>query len=283
MTTLDFTPKPAFTGPGGPVGFLELEITRECQARCQHCYSNSGPAAGSGAMTAGDWRAVIAQAGAHPDITTVQFIGGEPTQHPEFAGLVRHALDVGLGVAIYTNLIEVTPALWELYEDDRVRLSASWYSADRAEHDRILGYPGAYVATWANLRSAVRRGIEVKVGIVRVLADQDVDGAVAQLTEIGITDYNIDDARPVGRALGRGQATTVDDLCGMCGRGRAAIDTNGQLMPCVLGRAFTAGNVRDTPLAELLAGERWAQIVAAIPGKADVCNPADSNDCDPSR
>lgn len=281
MTTLDFTPKPTVLDRE-PVRFLELEITRDCQARCQHCYSNSGPTAGSGTMTGDHWHEVIEQAGAHPDITTVQFIGGEPTQHPEFTRLVRHALDAGLGVAVFTNLIEVTPELWELYEDDRVRLSTSWYSADRAEHDRILGYPGAYVATWANLRFAVRRGIAVKVGIVRVLDGQDVDGAVAQLTEIGVTNYNIDDARPVGRALGRGQATTVDDLCGMCGRGRAAIDTNGRLMPCVLGRTFDAGNVRETPLAELLAGERWAQIVAAIPGKAERCGPADSNDCDPA-
>ncbi|MDL4773618.1 SPASM domain-containing protein [Actinomadura xylanilytica] len=74
----------------------------------------------------------------------------------------------------------------------------------------------------------------------------------------------------------------MHDLCGSCGRGRAAIDTSGRLMPCVLGRAFDAGNVRDAPLAELLAADRWSEVVASIPGKAGRCGPADSNDCDPA-
>ncbi|GAA2618663.1 radical SAM protein [Actinomadura fulvescens] len=265
-----------------PVSFLELEITRDCTAACQHCYSNSGPTGGTGTMRPADWLRVIEQAAAHPTIETVQFIGGEPTMHPTFVGLVRFALGSGLQVAIFTNLIEVTPALWDLYGHERVRLSTSWYSADRAQHDRILRQPGAYDATWANLREVVRRDIPIKVGLVRVVDDQDIDGAVEQILGLGITNYNVDDARPVGRALGRGQRTTVDDLCGMCGDGRAAIDTTGRLMPCVLGRDFDAGNVHESALADLLAGGRWAEVVDAIPGKADRCGPADSNDCDPA-
>ncbi|GAA2636126.1 SPASM domain-containing protein [Actinomadura fulvescens] len=52
----------------------------------------------------------------------------------------------------------------------------------------------------------------------------------------------------------------------MCGDGRAAIDTNGRLMPCVLGRDFDAGNVRESALAALLTGDRWVEVVDAIPG-----------------
>ncbi|WP_329520423.1 radical SAM protein [Spirillospora sp. NBC_01491] len=75
-----------------PVAFLELEITRRCTAACLHCYSNSGPAGGTGTMTPADWTRVIEQAAAHPAIDTVQFIGGEPTLHPAFAELARFAL-----------------------------------------------------------------------------------------------------------------------------------------------------------------------------------------------
>ncbi|MGH3242891.1 MAG: radical SAM protein, partial [Spirillospora sp.] len=54
----------------------------------------------------------------------------------------------------------------------------------------------------------------------------------------------------------------------------------------VLGRGFDAGNVTETPLADLLNGEAWHRIVAAIPrraGTVHACNPSsDGNDCSPA-
>ncbi|WP_267965068.1 hypothetical protein [Streptomyces fulvoviolaceus] len=32
---------------------------------------------------------------------TVQFIGGEPTMHPQFAAMAEYALTAGLGVQVY--------------------------------------------------------------------------------------------------------------------------------------------------------------------------------------
>jgi hypothetical protein len=53
----------------------------------------------------------------------------------------------------------------------------------------------------------------------------------------------------------------------------------------VLGRFLVAGNVRDTPLTELFAGDTWREIVASVPelNACSTCTPADSNDCQPSR
>ena len=60
---------------------------------------------------------------------------------------------------------------------------------------------------------------------------------------------------------------------------------DGQLTPCVLGRFLVAGNVKDTPLGEILGSARWREILAAIPPQnaCVTCTPADSNDCNPSR
>jgi Iron-sulfur cluster-binding domain len=60
---------------------------------------------------------------------------------------------------------------------------------------------------------------------------------------------------------------------------------DGQLTPCVLGRFLVAGNVRETPLAEIFAGGRWREILATVPAQdaCVTCSPGDSNDCDPSR
>src|SRR5437016_4702708 len=74
-----------------------LELTGRCQLRCTHCYAESSPDGDHGVMTGEDWRQVIDQA-ADLGAGWLQFIGGEPTLHPEFAALVRHALSRDLQV-----------------------------------------------------------------------------------------------------------------------------------------------------------------------------------------
>ncbi|MQA96006.1 MAG: radical SAM protein [Streptosporangiales bacterium] len=264
------------------VDFLELEITTECALACRHCYSKSGPKGDTGTMSTRDWLHVIEQAAAL-NMETVQFIGGEPTMHPDFHTLAQYALLKGLKVAVYTNLLDVTPELWELYMHPEVTISTSWYSADPAKHAEVTGSPDSFRRTRANIVEALRRGIDLKAGIVEVVDGQGVDEARADLEALGVTDIQIDRARAIGRAA-RGRAPDISELCGNCGRGRAAIDTHGRLIPCVLGRFLIAGNVTATPLGELLAGQRWDDIVTSVPDKSCVtCTPADSNDCDPSR
>ncbi len=97
---------------------------------------------------------------------------------------------------------------------------------------------------------------------------------------MGVMDIHIDRARGVGRAA-RG-APDISELCGRCGRGRAAISPHGDLSPCVIGRFLVAGNVKDEPIGDIPGGARWREIVDSIPSQG-VCTPADSNDCDPSR
>lgn len=41
----------------------------------------------------------------------MQFLGGEPTTHPEFTELVWHGLNAGLGVQVFSNLFRVC-ATW---------------------------------------------------------------------------------------------------------------------------------------------------------------------------
>jgi hypothetical protein len=53
----------------------------------------------------------------------------------------------------------------------------------------------------------------------------------------------------------------------------------------VLGRFLIAGNVKETPLGDILDGEAWRKVVASVPpvDACVTCTPADSNDCNPSR
>lgn len=119
---------------------------------------------------------------------------------------------------------------------------------------------------------------------MEVVEDQGIEAAMAELRTLGVTTMHADRSRGVGRAA-YGSEPVVSELCGRCGRGRAAIGMDGQLTPCVLGRFLVAGNVKDTPLREILDSERWREILAMVPPRDPcvTCSPADSNDCDPSK
>ncbi len=270
--------------------FLELEITGFCQLRCIHCYAESGPQGGRGAMTASDWENIIDQA-ATIGVKMVQFIGGEPTLDPSLPRLIGHALGNGLNVYVYSNLVHVTPELWELFSQPGMFLGTSWYSANPARHAQITGSRASFARTRANIAEAVRRGIPVRAAIVGVAPGQDTGQAACELRRLGVTDIRIRPSQGIGRAAHDGLGQDVAERCGNCGLDRAAILPDGQLVPCAIGRWLEAGNVHDTPLGDLLSGPAWRHTLTLVPRHADrsICGPADNcppasdgNDCPPA-
>lgn len=268
--------------------FLELEITGFCQLRCMHCYANSGPESDHGTMTADDWEHVIDEAKALC-VDAVQFIGGEPTLHPGFTRLLEHAIGAGLKVEVYSNLAHIKDSWWELFAAPMVSLATSYYCDTPSGHDTVTGRRGSHARTRANIAEAVRRKIPLRVGIIEVLDGRRVGQARADLETLGVTDVGTDRLRGVGRAAPIIGTPGVSQLCGHCGRGRAAISPNGDVWPCVLSRWMNAGNVKESSLAEILYGPRMRELVAMIPsydkGEKDPCNPdkGEKNPCGPDK
>ncbi|KND29452.1 radical SAM protein [Streptomyces acidiscabies] len=261
---------------------LELEITGKCQLTCTHCLSESRPQATHGTMTPEDWRAVIIDAAAL-NVRSIQLIGGEPTTHPRWREFTELGLSLGLRVEVYSNLFHVAPDWWEVFERDGVTLATSYYSDDPAEHDKVTGREGSYARTRCNIREAVTRGITLRAGIVDVLPGQHVAEARAELESMGVTRISTDRERAVGRAALPGMKPSLDELCGQCTRRLAAVLPNGDLAGCVLSRAFPAGNVRETRLADLFGGAAWAELAASIPApRTDPCAP-DDQACQPGQ
>lgn len=284
--TLD---QPANSVPEVVLSSLALEITGSCQARCGHCYNESGPSRSHGEMSRQDWLHVLDQA-ADLGVRNVQYIGGEPTLHPYLADLVAGALDRGMDVEVFSNLIHVRPALWPLFERGGVNLATSYYSNRAEEHERITKGRGSYRRTKANIAEAVRRGIPIRAALVHVLADQRVDEAQAELRRLGVREVRVDRVRALGRAAAEAQENDVSQLCGRCTRGRAAVLPTGDVSGCVMSRWMTAGNVRHEPLAQILTSPRWRSIERKVPTRARSgalaavdCNPnLDGEDCAPA-
>jgi MoaA/NifB/PqqE/SkfB family radical SAM enzyme len=257
------------TNPALRIIWAELGL--ECQLECLHCYAGAGPRQGFGTMTADDWERVISEA-AGLGAERVTFIGGEPTLSPDLPRLVRLAIGLGLAVEVYTNMVRVTPALWELFTLPGVSLAASWYTSDRAQHAAISGGHDTWRQTRANIAEAVRRGIPVRAGMVDgIVPGQQADDAERDLRELGITGISRDHLRQ----FGRGTIAASAQACGRCGQGRLAVLPDGTATPCPMTRWLTAGNVRDTGLSGIV--EALPAVAAGLPGHGDPCDP----DCNP--
>ena len=236
-----------------------LEITGNCQLECSHCYAGSGPTRGHGILSADQWMQTLTEA-AIAGVEQVQFIGGEPTSHPALPRLIAHACQLGLRVEVFSNLFSIRDHVWDALTQPEVSLATSYYSAGAEVHDTITRRSGSHERTKANIAEAVRRGIQLRVGLTRLSEDQDISGAVEELVSLGVLrdDIRVDDLRGVGRGAASGGGTTEDELCGNCANGVLAIMPDGTVQPCVFSRdaTFEVGNIAVDGLTSLLNGDR---------------------------
>ncbi|HEY1701208.1 MAG TPA: radical SAM protein [Trebonia sp.] len=256
----------ADTAEPGTLGMLWLEITGQCQLECRHCYAGSGPDGDHGTMTTGDWERVIGQA-AGLGTRIVQFIGGEPTLHPDLPRLIRHALERGLRVEVYTNLVRVPDELWDVFSLDGVQLATSWYSDDRDQHCQVTGRD-TWRQTKANVEKALRRGIPLRAGVVDGIVEGQRAAEGGQLLlQIGVRGTGTDTVRE----FGRGTVPDASQACGNCGHGRAAVLPDGTVTPCPMTRWMAAGNVHEGALAGILG--TVTELAGTLPRRAEDCAP----------
>ena len=272
----------------GTTSFLWLEITGKCQLECVHCYAESGPHGTHGAMRRDDWVRVLDQA-AELDVAMVQFIGGEPTLHPDLPVLVEHAVDRGLAVEVFSNLVHVPERLWTVFARPGVRLACSYYSDDPHQHAAITRR-SSHARTRANIAEAVRRAIPLRVGVVDIEDQQRTDQAVAELESLGVTETGFDRLRQVGRGT-RGHHASADQLCGNCASGVLAISPTGEVWPCVFARWLPVGNARTSTLGDILTGQVLAQVRGELsaqfgplemPCVPKMCDPQCGPSCGPA-
>jgi MoaA/NifB/PqqE/SkfB family radical SAM enzyme len=241
------------------LSFLWLEITRRCNLACQHCYANSGPALPvTDRMQFADWCRVMEEARAI-GCRRVQFIGGEPTVHPDLERLVEHARRVGFRhCEVFTNATLFREDLVETFKHLRVLVHFSFYSFDPAVHDQITGQQGSFERTVEGIRMLVRRRIRVAAGIILIPENAEhLKRTRKFLKGLGVRLISADRVRGVGRGERFVPGTRpLDELCGACWSGKLCVDANGDAHPCVFSRAATVGNCLDEGLTSIVCGSR---------------------------
>ena len=202
--------------------------------------------------------------------------------------ILNHALASGMQVEVYSNLVSIKPDIWDALSQERVSLATSYYSSNPAEH-RAITQRNTAKPIRKNIQEALRRGIPLRVGIVGVLPDQNIEGAKAELIEMGIDPERIgvDYMRQVGRGV-RDQEPSTEELCGNCANGVIAVGPDGGVHPCVFTRwdDMQVGNVLDAPLGEIFAGERFGKVhnglIEIFTNSSFPCRPQCGPNCPPS-
>lgn len=247
------------------LSFLWLEITRKCNLYCVHCYANSSPHLEHGQMSLNRWKEIMTEA-SQLGVRNIQFIGGEPTIHPNFVNLIQHAVKLGFSIEVFSNLIHVTENLWDLFQASNISIATSFYSLHPSVHNKITHHKQSQKNTLDSIKEALKRGLQTRVGIIEISPDQDVTATENMLRDLGVKRLGKDRVRQIGRGLEQtgGADYSIDELCGKCGLLNAAVDPDGNVYPCVFSRWLNVGNVQKLSLREVILGENMSEIKAKL-------------------
>ncbi len=136
-------------------------LTRTCNLRCVHCYTDSEARKYPDELTTQEALAVLDDLAAFK-VPAVLFSGGEPLVRPDIYELAAYARGLGLHVVLSTNgtLIDEAAAR-RLAELRFAYVGISLDSAIPAVHDEFRGMTGAFERTMRGFRHCVAAGQKV--------------------------------------------------------------------------------------------------------------------------
>mgnify|MGYP002371724998 CR=1 FL=1 len=181
--------------------YLAWEVTLQCNARCLHCYSDSGPGVRDpGELSTAEALRIIDEL-ADAGLLILAFSGGEPLLRPDIDQLIGHAVGRGLVVQIATNgaLINARRAA-KLAELGVRGVTVSLDGADAATHDQIRQRPGLFKRAVSAIRILAEAGMRVVVSFTPTRLNHEHGLRVIELAkEFGASAVNMSEYVPAGR------------------------------------------------------------------------------------
>ena len=230
------------------LNFLWLELTEKCNLTCSHCYANSSPKAELlGSMSYKDWQMTIKEAYT-TGCRNLQFIGGEPTLHPNFTDLLEDAKNIGFQfIEVYTNGTLLNDKHFNLFKELNIAIAFSIYGNEAHIHDFVTNRKGSFNKTIKSIEKAIELGLKTRIGIVEMEANKEhIDNTKTFLINLGASNISVDRVRGIGRGNGFVKnENKYSELCGACWNGKLSVDANGNIYPCVFSRFHKVGTVSD--------------------------------------
>jgi radical SAM protein with 4Fe4S-binding SPASM domain len=137
-------------------------ITRTCNLRCVHCYSDSMAARYPGELDWKQMQTVVKDLAAY-QIPSLLLSGGEPLIHPHFFDLVDLATKAGLKLTISTNGTLITPEKAALLKAANVAYVGISLDGIGEIHDQFRGKEGAFKAAVEGFKAC--HDVDQKTGL----------------------------------------------------------------------------------------------------------------------
>jgi radical SAM protein with 4Fe4S-binding SPASM domain len=181
--------------------YIAWEVTRLCNARCVHCYSDSGPGVRDEAELPTDAALRIIDDLADAGLLILAFSGGEPLMRRDIFQLIERARARGLVVNIASNGALITPALAVRLRESGVHtITISLDGADAATHDGIRQLPGLFEKACRAIRILVDHELRVVVSFTPMVTNHQQGPAVVALAHsLGAQAANMSEYVPAGR------------------------------------------------------------------------------------
>jgi radical SAM protein with 4Fe4S-binding SPASM domain len=147
-------------------------ITRTCNLRCVHCYSDSQAMGYPGELTWEQMESVVSDLAAY-QVPSLLLSGGEPLVHPRFFDLVEKASSAGLKLTISTNGTHITPEKAALLKKANVAYVGISLDGIGKVHDEFRRKEGAFDAAVRGFRACHEVG--QKTGLRLTLTRHNVE------------------------------------------------------------------------------------------------------------
>jgi MoaA/NifB/PqqE/SkfB family radical SAM enzyme len=187
--------------PCAGLRYVSWEITRRCDARCVHCYAESGPEVATDRdLSTAEALALIDQLAASGEMI-LAFSGGEPLLRPDWRELMRRAVGRDLIVTVVTNGSQVD----DRTADDLAALglqsvTVSLDSHRPEVHDRIRRLDGLHARALGAIRRLAGRGVRVVVNFTPIRDNRDDAPGVVELAyQLGAAAVSLSEYAPAGR------------------------------------------------------------------------------------
>jgi Fe-coproporphyrin III synthase len=147
-------------------------ITRTCNLRCVHCYSDSNAMQYPGELNWGEMQDVLEDLAAY-EVPSLLLSGGEPMIHPRFFDLVQMASSAGLKLTISTNGTLITPEKAALLKAANVAYVGISLDGIGKIHDEFRRKEGAFDAAVRGFRNC--HEVKQKTGLRLTLTRHNVE------------------------------------------------------------------------------------------------------------
>ncbi|HVO65872.1 MAG TPA: 12,18-didecarboxysiroheme deacetylase [Syntrophales bacterium] len=137
-------------------------MTRRCNLKCIHCYSNSRNVQYKNELTTVEGKKLISDLAAFGS-PVILFSGGEPLMREDLPELVQFALDQGMRAVISTNATLLTKKMADVLKKTGISYVGVSLDGMKITHDRFRGVKGAFDMTLKGIR--ICRDAGIKVGV----------------------------------------------------------------------------------------------------------------------